>query len=88
MTLKPLSLSSFWTLKSSGLLNAPAMAEFFVSAMMMLLSGGSTVRVACGSTTIRSVWTKVMPRLRAASACPSGTVLMPERTASQTNDEV
>ncbi len=47
-----------------------------------------TVRNACGSTTSPSVCEKVMPRLRAASPCPTGTVLMPERTASQMKAEV
>lgn len=64
------------------------MAEFFVRAMKMLLSGGITERVACGRTTSRRVCGNDMPIERAASAWPSGTVLMPERTASQTNDEV
>ncbi len=83
-----MSLISFCQPNSSALLKAPAIAEFFVSAMKMLLSGGTTVRVAWGSTTSCRVWANVMPIERAASACPSGTVLMPERTASQTNEEV
>ena len=33
---------------------------------------------------VASTWMNVMPSARAASACPAGTVLMPERTASQT----
>ena len=51
-------------------------------------SGGTLARNACGSTTRRSIWVKVMPMARAASAWPGGTVLMPERTASQTNAAV
>ena len=56
--------------------------------MRTLISGGTMARSACGSTTSRSTWLNVMPSARAASACPAGTVLMPERTASQTNAAV
>ena len=55
---------------------------------MTLASGGTAARNACGSTTSRIVPPNVSPIARAASACPSGTALMPERTASQTNAEV
>src|SRR5689334_17967055 len=62
-----------------------ATAEFLVSAMRMLPSGGTTVRNACGSTTSDIVWPKVRPSDRAASPWPADTELTPERSASQTN---
>src|SRR5699024_1331832 len=68
--------------------NAPAIAEFLIIAIMTLPSGGMTVRQACGRITVASVWPKVSPRARAASACPVGTALIPLRTASQTNAAV
>ena len=61
------------------------MDVFFVSAMKTLMSGGTTVRSAWGSTTCRRVCGKVSPIERAASAWPMPTELMPERTASQKN---
>ena len=68
---------------SSATANALAIEVFFVSAMTTLISGGTTVRKACGSTMCRSVWANVSPIDRAASAWPTPTELMPERTASQ-----
>ena len=68
--------------------NPAAIVVFFSSAISVLISGGTTERTACGSTTWVSVWPKVSPSARAASAWPSGTVLMPERTTSQMNAEV
>ena len=65
-----------------------AIVVFLVSAMRTLPSGAMTERNACGSTTSRSVCAKVSPIARAASAWPSGTVLMPDRIASQTKAEV
>ena len=53
-------------------------------AIITLPSGATTTRKACGRMIIRRDWKKVSPIARAASACPSGTVLMPERSASQT----
>lgn len=61
---------------------------FLVSAMRMLPSGATTARNACGSVISASVLTKPSPSERAASACPTGTVLSPERSASHTNAEV
>lgn len=69
-------------------LNAPAMAEFLASAISVEPTGAITDRNACGSTTAERVWPKVIPRLRAASPWPRGTVLMPERSASQMKAEV
>ena len=43
---------------------------FLVSAISMLPSGAMAPRNACGSTTWRSVWLKVRPIERAASAWP------------------
>ena len=73
---------------SSKTLNAPATDVFFTSAMSTLISGGIAVRNACGSTTRERFWVNDMPRDRAASACPTPTELMPERTASATKAEV
>ncbi len=67
---------------------ASAIAVFLVSAIRMLASGGMTVRIACGRTISCSVWPKVSPSERAASAWPTSTALMPERTASHTNAAV
>ncbi len=57
-------------------------------AMMTLPSGGITDRRACGMTTLPNDWPNVRPTARAASACPAGTALMPDLTASQTNAAV
>ena len=62
-----------------------AMVVFLVSAISTLASGAITARNACGSTMMRRFWVNVRPIARAASAWPAGTVLMPERIASQTN---
>ena len=61
---------------------------FFSSAMNTLASGGTMLANACGSTTSRSVWPKVIPTEREASAWPAATELMPERTASATKAAV
>ena len=53
--------------------------------MKTFTSGCTIVRNACGRITNRSDWVNVKPIERAASACPTGTVLIPPRTASQTN---
>ena len=65
-----------------------AMVVFFVSAISTLASGAITARIAWGSTTSVNTCRKDSPIARAASACPVGTVLMPDRTASHTNAEV
>ena len=67
---------------------AAATEVFLSSAISTLVSGGTVARSACGSTTWVIVPPKVRPIARAASAWPSGTELMPERTASQTNELV
>ncbi len=67
---------------------APAIEVFLVSAMTTLISGGMTVRTACGRITDPSVCENVSPMLRAASAWPTGTLLMPERIASAKNGAV
>ena len=54
----------------------------------MFVSGGTTDRMAWGSTTDVRVWVKPKPSARDASACPTGTVLIPERITSQLNAEV
>ena len=52
------------------------------------MSGGMTVRTACGRTTRREGLTEARPMARAASAWPTGTALMPERIASAKNGDV
>ena len=61
---------------------------FLVSATKMLISGGMTVRNAWGRITVPRLWPNVIPIDRAASAWPVATLLMPDRTASQTNAAV
>ena len=73
---------------SSTTKNPPATDVFFVRAMKTLMSGGTVMRNAWGSTTSETVWPKPSPMLRAASAWPTGTPLMPERSASATNGDV
>ena len=76
------------TPKVSATKNPPATEVFLVRAMKTLMSGGMTVRIACGRTTLRRVCGNVSPSDRAASACPTPTLLTPERTASQTKAAV
>ncbi len=61
---------------------------FLSRAICTLDSGGTTERIAWGRTICDRVRLKVNPRAREASACPTGTVLIPERTTSQTNAAV
>ena len=85
----PLSLASCRVVANSSTTKKPPATEvFFVRAMKTLMSGGIVIRNACGSTTSDTVWPKPRPMLRAASACPTGTPLMPERSASATNGDV
>jgi hypothetical protein len=89
ITASPLSLISvFIAFAASATPMMPAIVEFLHSAIRTLPSGATTARPACGRMMIRSVWANVSPIARAASACPAGTVLMPERTASHTNAAV
>ena len=67
---------------------AEATVVFLVSAISTEPSGAITARIACGSTTMPSTWVNVRPIALAASAWPGGTVLMPDRIASQTKVEV
>src|SRR4029453_7319986 len=71
------------TAVSSTTPKAAAIEVFLVRAMTTLISGGITVRKAWGRTISRSDWVKVRPMARAASAWPTPTALMPDRTASQ-----
>src|SRR4029453_15885805 len=71
------------TAVSSTTPKAAAIEVFLVRAMTTLISGGTTVRKAWGRTTSRSDWVKVRPMERAASAWPTPTALMPDRTAPQ-----
>ena len=52
--------------------------------MKTLTSGCTIDRNACGRIDEPQHWVKVRPIARAASAWPTGTVLMPARIASQT----
>ena len=61
---------------------------FLASAMKTLAIGGTTRRNAWGRITWVIVRLKGMPTARAASACPTGTPLMPERSASHTKAAV
>ena len=65
-----------------------AIVVFFVSAISTLPSGPMTARNAWGSTTMVTFWVNVIPSERPASACPTGTVLIPDRNDSATNDAV
>ncbi len=51
-----------------------------ISAMSSDVIGCTTERSACGSTTDQMMRAGRIPRLSAASICPPGMVLMPERT--------
>ncbi len=81
-------ISSFIALEASAKPIVPTIVEFLVSAMKMLPSGAITARPAWGRMIMVSVCRNDMPIARAASACPAGTVLTPERIASQTNAAV
>ncbi len=67
---------------------AAATEVFLSSAIWTLVSGGTAARMAWGRITVRIEPTNVRPMVRAASAWPSGTALMPERNASQTKADV
>ncbi|CAM5267370.1 hypothetical protein SVIOM342S_07998 [Streptomyces violaceorubidus] len=82
------SIISFISSAVSATPMAAATVVFLISAISTFASGTTDERNACGRTTSRSTWPKLRPRARAASAWPTGTVLMPERSASHTNDDV
>ena len=65
-----------------------ATVVFFARAMSVLPSGAIAPRKACGRMISRIVAPNPSPIARAASACPAGTVLTPERSASQTKAAV
>ncbi len=89
MTASPLSFASCLpTAKSSTTKNPPATEVFLVRAMKTLMRGGMVIRNACGRITSETVWRNPRPTLRAASAWPTGTPLMPDRSASATNGDV
>jgi hypothetical protein len=66
----------------------PATEVFLSRAIRVLARGGTEARNACGRTTCVITPEKGSPIARAASACPSGTALMPARSDSQTKHEV
>ena len=68
--------------------NPAATVVFLISAICTLVSGGTTARTACGRITSVRLCPKPNPRARAASAWPAGTVVIPDRTVSQTNAAV
>ena len=67
---------------------AAATVEFLSSAISVLPSGATDPRMACGMMISVADCMKLRPMARAASACPLGTVLMPERNDSATNAAV
>src|SRR5918995_70618 len=56
--------------------------ESFTSRMSSLVSGGSTMRNACGKTILRVAVIDLIPNDRAASTWPRGTAWIPARTVS------
>ncbi len=69
--------------------NAAPTEVFLSSAISTLARGGTDGPERLGEDHLRaSTWPKVRPMARAASACPSGTALMPDRIASHTKAEV
>src|SRR5699024_9437111 len=75
--------------ETSSVVAKPAAIEvFLIIAISTLMIGGITVRIAWGRTIRPRDWPPVKPTARAASACPTPTELIPERTASHTNAEV
>ena len=67
---------------------APATVVFFSSAICTLARGGTEARNGLGQHDLAHHARNGSPMARAASAWPSGTALMPDRSASQTKDEV
>ena len=54
----------------------------FSIEIVSLPVGGMITRIACGRTMRRIVSSRVIPRLCAASVCPSSTEMIPARTIS------
>ena len=61
---------------------AIASDEFLVRLRYWLVSGGMTMRMACGMTTSRKAWPERRPSAEDASVCPLLTPRMPARTIS------
>ena len=61
---------------------ATASEEFLIRLRYWLVSGGMMTRIACGTTTSRSVAPARRPSACAASVWPADTDRMPARTTS------
>ncbi len=68
----------------SWMVSSDTSAEFLISAMNSLPSGGIMRTTACGSTTLRIAWPEDMPMERAASICPLSIDWIAPRTISDT----
>ena len=55
---------------------------YLIIPMYSLAVGGIAIRVSCGITTLRITCVGVIPSARAASACPSSTLIIDERKIS------
>ncbi len=67
---------------------AAATVEFFSNAINVFPKGATDPQKVCGRITCVADWKKFNPNALHASACPTGTVLRPERKDSQTNAAV
>ena len=73
-----------WAWRNSSVTSTTATSEVsLTSEMSVLLSEGTAIRAAWGSTTRRSVVTRPMPTVAAASHCPRGTARIEPRTDSE-----
>ena len=59
-----------------------ASEDVFIKPLNALPSGGTMMRMACGSTTKRMVVVRPRPSARDASNCPRGMAEMPARMIS------
>ncbi|MNF99559.1 hypothetical protein D3C84_824630 [compost metagenome] len=67
---------------SSCTATAETSAEFLMMSMVSLVSAGSMLRSTWGICTCSRVCSGDMPRSRAASSCPLGSIWNPERRIS------
>lgn len=66
------------------MVNSDTSAEFLISAMNSLPSGGIIRTTACGRMMMRMAWPDDMPSERAASVWPRSTDWIAPRTISDT----
>ena len=66
----------------SGIATTEASAVSLITLMELAVSGGMTMRIACGRITLRMVGQQCKPSARAASNWPVGIASMPARTIS------